>query len=421
MIFHFWGINELSARLFPLLCGVLLLWVFYDYAKQFLSPLPLLLAMSFLSFDRIFIDYSTQCKQYSSDALVTVGLLWVTQKLSPARFTTTSAGIWLLIGSISIWLSMPSVFVLSGVGLYYVLFFIKNKNYIGLAKFVAVSLIWLLQFALYFLWVLKSDAQSSNLQSFHSDYFFTFPPKNIAQIALLGKQLNDIVSNVIGRTFIALMLSTLGLVAGIVHLWRNNKPQLCLLLVPILLTLLASALHYYSIIGRLTLFFLPALLLVIFIGYDKILPKSNPIVTLLLCTLFVSTLTLQVPLIRFFQPFRNDYAQLRDGLAYIEQEKQPQEALFVYHNAAPVVYYYQKLADRTFDFDKLTLQAYRCCDADIIQQDLTALRQKGEKRIWILYDQPDSQFLLDYIAQQQGKILKKQYFYRTLALLYELP
>jgi hypothetical protein len=86
-----------------------------------------------------------------------------------------------------------------------------------------------------------------------------------------------------------------------------------------------------------------------------------------------------------------------------------------------VGYYYQSLHDKPYTLNNLILQSYRCCDADIVQQDLTALHQKGEKRIWLLYDQPDYRFLLDFIEQNQGQILKKYDFYRGMAMLYEVP
>jgi hypothetical protein len=420
-IFSLGGINELSARFFPLLCGIGLLFGFYKLGNRFLSPFSLLLAVLFLGFDKIFIDYATECKQYSSDAFIAVLLVLSTLKISYPHFKSKNALFLCITGSLAIWFSMSSVFVLAGIGGYFLYFFIKEKNYVALRKFVLVGLVWLAQFVVYFLLVLKSDAQSSNLQLFHNDFFFAFPPRSLADFNLLVSQLGGILNSIFGKTVIAAMLGTLGITVGVWRLWKENKAHFLLLVLPIVLTLVASTLHYYSIIARLTLFFLPMLLLITFIGFDFLFKKIPIWATVCLIALFIPTIALQQQLPAFVQPFRNSYPELRDGLDYIKKEQQPNEPIFIYYNASPVGYYYQSLHDKRYALDKLILQSYRCCDADIVQQDLTALHQKGEKRIWLLYDQPDYRFLLDFIEQNQGKILKKYDFYRGVAVLYEVP
>ncbi len=420
-VFSLWGINELSARFFPLLCGLGLLWAFYKLGNRFLSPFALLLAFFFIGLDKIFIDYATECKQYASDAFIAVLLLLSTQKISYPHFTLKSAFFWCITGSLAIWFSMSSVFVLAGVGAYYLYFFITEKNYIALRQFLMVGVLWVAQFAAYFLLVLKSDAQSSNLQLFHNDFFFAFPPHSLADCNVLIQQLGGILNSIFGKTVVAALLGTLGIAFGVWHLWKENKAHFLLLVVPIVFTLAASALHYYSIIVRLTLFFLPILLLIAFIGFDFLFKKMPTWATVCLVVLFIPTIALQQQLAAFAQPFRNSYSELRDGLAYIKKEQQPTEPVFIYYNASPVGYYYQSLHDKPYLFDRLILQSYRCCDADIVQQDLRALHQNGEKRLWLLYDQPDYRFLLDFIDLQKGKILKKYDFHKGVALLYEVP
>ncbi len=419
-IFSLWGINELSARFFPLACGIGLLFTFYQLANRFLSSFALLLAFFFIGFDKIFIDYATECKQYSSDAFIAILLLLSTQKISYPYFTFKSALFWCIAGSLAIWFSMSSVFVLAGIGAYYLYFFIKEKNHIAVGQFLVVGVIWLVQFIVYFWFVLKSDAQSSNLQLFHNDFFFAFPPRNLADFNLLINQLSGILNSIFGKTVIAAILGVLGISVGIWRLWKDNKAHFLLLVLPIILTLAASALHYYSIIARLTLFFLPILLLIACIGFDFLFKKMPTWASLCIIALFIPTIALQQQLSALVIPFRNAYAELREGLDYIKKEQQPNEPIFIYYNASPVGYYYQSLHDKPYNFKKLILQSYRCCDADIVQQDLKTLHQNGEKRVWLLYDQPDYPFLLDFIEQAKGKILKKQDFHRGVALLYEV-
>lgn len=414
------GVNELSVRLFPLLCGVAMLFVFYDLARRFLSPFAALIAVLFVVFDKIFIDYATECKQYAIDALIAVTLLLLPQILDFKRFDKKQAVLWAMIGSLAIWFSMPAVFVLSGVSAYYLLLFYQNKNTKAMAQFGAVSLFWLIQFGVYFLLVLKTDAQSNNLQTFHKDYFFAFPPLSMAQFNLMIKQIGGIIDRSIGITFLATFVATISFIAGIKTLWQTNKAHFLLLLLPIVLTLAASSMYYYSLIGRLILFFLPIFILIVFMGLDHIVQKMPLIVSGILTVGFIATIVLQIQILNPFERFTNDYAELREGLDFIKKEKQADETVFIAYGMAPVVQYYTQFRDKPYTFDKLVLQKYICCDPNIVELDIKAIHQQGTKRLWLLYDQPDYSPMLDLIKKQNGQILKKQEFHRGVAVLYEV-
>ncbi len=419
-IFQIFGINELSAKLFPLLCGIAMLFVFYALSRRLLSPFAALMAVLFVVFDKIFIDYSTECKQYATDALIAVLLLLLSQRIDFKSFNPKKAFLWAMIGSIAIWFSMPSVFVLAGVGAYYLYAFWKNKDTKAMQQIAAVGAFWLVQFAFYFHFILNSDAQSDNLQDFHRAYFLAFPPLSIADLNLLTTQILGIIDRSIGITFLAAVLSLLCFSLGIRQLWQNNRAVFWLLVLPIVLTLTASALHYYSLIARLILFFLPIFILIIFIGLDSVLQKTHWMVSGILTIGFISTIVLQVQILKPFEPFTNDYSELKEGLDFIKKEKQPDEVLFTAHGVTPVMRYYTQYCDRPYAFDKLILQDYVCCDPNLFENALIELHKKGEKRIWLLGDQPRHDNFDRFIESQNGRILKKHEFHRGVALLYEV-
>ena len=403
-IFQIFGINELSAKLFPLLCGIAMLFVFYALSRRLLSPFAALMAVLFVVFDKIFIDYSTECKQYATDAFVAVLLLLLSQRIDYKSFNQKKALLWAIIGSVAIWFSMPSVFVLAGVGAYYLYAFWKNKDTKAMQQIAAVGAFWLVQFALYFHFVLNSDAQSDNLQDFHRAYFLAFPPLSIADLNLLTTQILGIIDRSIGITFLAAVLSLLCFSLGIKQLWQNNRAVFWLLVLPIVLTLTASALHYYSLIARLILFFLPIFILIIFIGLDSVLQKTHWMVSGILTIGFISTIVLQVQILKPFEPFTNDCSELKEGLDFIKKEKQPDEVLFTAHGVTPVMRYYTQYCDRPYAFDKLILQDYVCCDPNLFENALIELHKKGEKRIWLLGDQPTHDNFNRFIESQNGRI-----------------
>jgi Dolichyl-phosphate-mannose-protein mannosyltransferase len=419
-IFQIFDINELSAKLFPLLCGVAMLFVFYALSRRLLSPFAALMAVLFVVFDKIFIDYSTECKQYATDALIAVLLLLLSQRIDFKSFNQKKALLWAIVGSIAIWFSMPSIFVLAGVGAYYLHAFWENKDTKAMLQIAVVGTFWLVQFAVYFHFVLNTDAQSENLQDFHRAYFLAFPPLSIADLNLFISQILGIIDRSIGITFLAAALSLICFSLGIKQLWQNNRAVFLLLVLPIVLTLTASALHYYSLIARLILFFLPIFILLVFIGFDYVLQKTHWVFSILLTVAFISTIILQVQILKPFQPFRNDYSELKEGLEFIKKEKQPDEVLFTAHGVTPVMRYYTQHCDRPYTFDKLIMQDYVCCDPNLFENALIELHKKEEKRIWLLGDQPTHDNFLRFIESQNGRILKKYEFHRGVALLYEV-
>ncbi|MBL7816903.1 MAG: glycosyltransferase family 39 protein [Saprospiraceae bacterium] len=420
-VFQTFGVNELSAKAFPLLCGIGLLFAFYSLAQRLLSRFAAAFALLFVCFDKIFIDYATECKQYATDALITVTLLLLSQTIDFKSFNRQKAILWALIGSLAIGFSMPSIFVLASVGAYYIYQFWHTKNKAALWQIGSVGGFWLVQFAVYFLFVLKTDAQSDNLQNYHLQYFFAFPPLSMSDLSLLKTQVLGIIDRAIGITVLAAVLAILSFLIGVIHLWRTQKGRFLLLLLPIVLTLTASALHYYSLIARLILFLLPIFILLIFIGFDTILKKAPLPFSVIITIGFVATIIVQIQVLKPFEYFRNDYSELRDGLDFIKKEKRSDEVFFTSFGVTPVVRFYTQFHDHPYELDKLVLQDYVCCDPHLMENALIALHQKGERRIWLLGDQPTYESFTKFIESQHGMVVKKLEFYRGVALLYEIP
>jgi hypothetical protein len=294
---------------------------------------------------------------------------------------------------------------------------ILNKN-IWNVLFMISS--WLMSFLLYFFLLLKNNAQSDYLQTFHQQYFLAFFPTNIAQLKLLNTQIVGIFSNMLGCTLIANTLTIIGLSTGIYQLWKTQRDWFIKLVLPIIAVLTASATHFYSLIPRLTLFFLPILILIVFIGYDFIFTKINKIVQIIFIIAFIATGYEYQCLSSFYKPFVNDTTDLKNGLEYLSAEQVQGEPFFVPFNVAPVVKYYTEIYAKPMSFSGTILQNYRCCDADLVQQDLKKLQETGIKKIWIIHDD-GYQYLFDFVKQMNGQVLKQKKFHRGIILLYQIP
>jgi hypothetical protein len=216
-------------------------------------------------------------------------------------------------------------------------------------------------------------------------------------------------------------LAILGLSTGIYQLWRTQRDWFIRFVIPIIAVLTASATHFYSLIPRLTLFFLPILILIIFVGYDFIFQNANKTIQAIFIIAFVITGYTYQCLENLYKPFVNDTADLKKGLEYLVSEQVNGETFFVPFNLVPVVKYYTEIYYKPMSFSETILQTYRCCDTDIVQQDLQKLHEKGIHKVWVIYAEGSYQYLFDFVKQRNGKVLKQKKFHRGIILLYQTP
>ena len=71
------GKNEFALRLFPLLIGILSLWLFYLLLKRITNGAGLFTALALFAFNPRLVYYSSEVKQYILDVAVTISLLLI--------------------------------------------------------------------------------------------------------------------------------------------------------------------------------------------------------------------------------------------------------------------------------------------------------------------------------------------------------
>ncbi|MBK0404052.1 glycosyltransferase family 39 protein [Adhaeribacter sp. BT258] len=413
------GNNELSARLFPLLCSIATLLLFYGLSLRFLNLPAATAALAFLAFGKIFIDYATQCKQYAADGLATLLLLELFFRIPPPNGFNRNTLLWSLIGAVITWFSMPSVFMLAGIGIYWLIKSWQTKSKTAFWGRIFAGCCWVASFAVYFLLLLQHNAQSDYLQNYHRDYFLAFPPQNIADLQLLGSQLGRIVSKAIGKTAIAKILTGLALAAILWQLVIRRKEAryqliLWLLIMPILFCFTASALKYYSLLARLTLFFMPLLILLVFLGLQSL--AKNRLVSGINTILVLVVLGNSQELTAINKAFHSDFAEVRDGLKFIARQQQPGEVIIASDDVLPVVRYYTQhhqtpLRVQHMDLTKLGY-------GKPLTTKLDSLRRLGYQKVWIVASIHDPAFA--EIPAQPERILKRVDHYFSYALLYKL-
>lgn len=279
---HIFGYSEYAMRLVALLCGIGALYVFWRLLRKILPENIFWLPLGLLCFAPLVVKYSAEVKQYVPDALVAISLVYFAININLFSISKKRFALyWMLIGSLAVWASQPSVFILASIGLYYFVQIVQEKKWSFLVVLISVGLLWLLQFGIYYQLILKAQINSDYLQNYHHDYFLFLLPVDAAQRHHDWQRIKEIIQNTGGFGY-HLYLANIGLMlVGFVALLRKSLSLFCLLACPVLLTLLAAALHQFSLIERVIIFVLPFTMIWIGFGFATILQLKFKVVSIL--------------------------------------------------------------------------------------------------------------------------------------------
>ena len=193
------GNTEYALRLFPLLCGIVALFLFYKLAPSYLAPRAVTLGLGLFSIADPSIYYSSEVKQYSSDVTVALILYLIAIRYwEQEKPTFGHKAIFGIVGSIAIWFSHAAVFVLSGIGISLLLVSLKRKNWTKVSEVSITCSFWLASFAVFYFFFLRKDL--SNVESLailwgkgrSRGSFMPFVPISFSEIAWFVNSFSEI-------------------------------------------------------------------------------------------------------------------------------------------------------------------------------------------------------------------------------------
>ncbi|MEM1218116.1 MAG: hypothetical protein AAGH79_04360 [Bacteroidota bacterium] len=339
----FFGQGEWGLRFWPLLAGVGALVLFWILSKEWnLSFLGQFYGLALFAGSGLAILYSVSTKQYSTDMLITLLLIYLADRdLQQGHLQAWKRWIWL--GVLAPWISMPSMFLLSGVGLAFGWASIRQNESWAWTKeatrWVLTGLTWLGSFGLYYWLLLRSDIESDFLQQWHQDYFLPLLPlsaESWEQFSSVGIQ---VFKAAFGFTSLAIGLGLGLFILGITRLVRDPIRG-CLLLIPLLACWVASALQQYSMMPRLLSFAFPVIWLVAAWGITFLLEKTGPWLAWILLPLLIASLSVAGVWKKMGHPVADEGS--RQALDILSEEWQMGDGLFVFRWAEPAYAYYQQ-------------------------------------------------------------------------------
>ncbi len=315
------GDDAQQARLISLVCGVASMFLFRSAARRYVMGRAAPIATGLFALCDWLIYYSSELKQYSSDLALTLIALLLAAGPTPASTATESsqsAPTYLTtrrllavaaFGLVGVWFSYPLALVLAGVGTYSIGVAALRKDWRQCLLLGATGLTWLASFAACF----AVSHRILSKERFIWDWWdFAFLPiprtfdelsRDFWQIINAFDSPADLLTplGVLPSAFLALGLFVLGAFS----LSRRWPGGLYLLVSPILFALMASVLHQYPFHGRLLIFLVPSIHLLVGEGGAMLSRRGGPLLTLAVAAFLI------------FQPAYDEYR-----LRFIERSTQ---------------------------------------------------------------------------------------------------
>jgi 4-amino-4-deoxy-L-arabinose transferase-like glycosyltransferase len=331
-LYQLGGGSEWCMRLPALAASAAGLLALVPLARRIAGRRGWLWAVAFCAVGHHAVAHAGEVKPYAVDFLTSELILLATihcQVVVSKRRSWTVVG---MLAALAPWLSYPSVFVLGAASLSLLLHALRHRRRLGL--WTIVTGLFLSSSLLLWQTVVRHQTTSA-LRQFWASSFVDLSSPSAAAVWTMRCLIE--VGNY-GTREMGLPLLVLALV-GAASLWRCSPSRLVLLMGPLLLALLASALRLYPLGGRLLFFLVPCVWLLAARGIGVLTWRLSarmawlgwilPMALLVPALLWAGRLLIGV----------TPRCQFREAFAYVEARRLPGDVLWVSHPQVYEVYH----------------------------------------------------------------------------------
>ncbi|MGB8983890.1 MAG: glycosyltransferase family 39 protein [Anaerolineales bacterium] len=413
------GDSEYALRFFSLLAGLAALALMIVLARQCLDRTGAVIAVALFACMPSLVYYSGETKQYMGDVLVCLLFLFIFFRMLHKPATGKDFVLFGAAGTLLLWFSHPAVFVAAGVGLTLFLHYWLAKDRTRMLWTALCGAVWSLNVGVLYVVNLRHLAASEYLLTFWQSGFMELPPwRNPTWFAHIW---DSLLKDPLGLG-IQPLIGFLLFGAGIVFLFRRDWRSGALILLPLLLALAASALHKYSLLGRMLLFAVPLFVIGLAAGVNGLagLVKNRygSHGLRLLMAVYLLWAPLHTSLAEFAEPKTREH--IKPSMQYLQESRKPGDVIYVYYNTVPAFRFYAPkygLAPGEF-----IIGADHSTDPEAYYPELDAL--DGEKRVWLIFSHVyergefnERDFILAY-ADGLGKRVREFRIPATTVYLY---
>lgn len=427
------GDSEYSMRFFPLIFGVVSIFIFNEITKIYLDKYSRTLALFLFSIIPTLIYYSSEAKQYSLEVLMTLLIVLQSIKVLKKGFTKQSIFLLSVYGVIAAWSTHIFILVFLGIATSLILNFFREKNKRDVIKLSIVLLIWGINFLLYYKTCLIKFANDSALYSFWGKGFINNP---------FSKEAYELILQAFAQMkFSKSLLAFLFFIIGLVYSFIKDFKNTLIISSPLISTFIASVFQVYPFTERMILFITPIFLIFISQGVRAILSTNK-----LVLKIWGVVLTL----VLIAHPIEFSYANIKNPclrcdiistLNYLIQNIKKNDAIYIHNFSQYQFKYYAKrygLNDRFEPFEdwdnKFTPNRYKNRNtyykrknyndivvgkaSDYYRMDYKGVKEDfkhliGRKRVWLIFTHYifyDEQLVLKYLDSVGKRIASHEVF-----------
>ena len=385
------GIGEYALRLIPFLSGIASLFLFHAVVKRCLMREAVPWALFLFAIASPLVYYSSELKQYSSDVFVALVILLAGIHVREKNLAVFPVAMFGAAGAVGIWCSQPASFVAGGIALALLVASIARKDWRGAGLAGLAGTLFLSSFGAEYYFLIRHVPIDPFLKFWAQD-LMPFPPSSIWHLLWIYETFIVQFRFPMGLTLAG--MGAFSFLCGSISLFKRNPDTLFILLFPVLVTIVASALQRFPLRGRLVLFFAPFLAILIAEGVMRIFEMSRAkrlsAGVLFVVLLFLHPLANAVVHVRYPEEARTglDHSEeIRPVLQYIRDHWREGDSMYVFNPSECAFRYYSLLLGA--DFRKVIVgKNLRKDFENEYRKELDHLR--GRERVWVLFSHVSS-------------------------------
>ena len=335
------GNHDYIMHLFPLFTGSLAVYLIYKIARASFGTIGMFAVLMF-SMSWWLVVYSSVLKQYISDTMVVLLLVYLAvkclRKNVHAKDFLTLGGI----GAFVIWISHPSVFILAGIGLVLVLEKFTRKEYVPWIWILGMGIGWVASFGLEYLVSLRHIVADEYLINYWRRAYVPLPPwsdkgwfiDTYYSFLLFAFHRADGT-----MALVTMVLTFIGTISIMVRKWRIGL----LVISPFVIVLIVSALRRYPLKDRFMLFLIPLVLLLMaegFRGLYWLIAKWKPKIAVVISGVLALAVVWQIAPITYEKAISPVTEDIRLVFEYVAANRLPDDIVYIFDRTDPVYHYY---------------------------------------------------------------------------------
>jgi hypothetical protein len=376
------GPSEYVLRLVAFVAGCASLAVMYNLLTKTVGRYGNLFALAAFAFGSYLIYYSAELKQYSTDVLLALILLLAFHEHLSRQTTARDFVVLAALGTLALCLSYPALFILAALGITLFLHYWRDKK--RLLWVMLTGALWAGTFLVLYVTLLRHQTQDAYLITFWDNLLSFMPMPPWQELSWFPKALSGLFFVVAGLASSLLLVIPL-YCFGLWGFWGERRWQWALVLaLPVGLNILVSGFQKYPFHGRLILYLIPLIFIVLGKGIDVLLSllPNRAIASVVFAALLVLLLKPVIATTNSYLIAR-DYLQddLKPALAFVEANNQEGDLIYVYHHIEQPYDYYAP----AYHLEGLpvVIGQNNSADAKKYQEELSSL-PRGQ-RIWFLF------------------------------------